>query len=59
MEILVMNSNTYEKVRSFCLEAKKGDQWKNQFEVCIYVSKEVQRRKAKKMYIALITGKQQ
>ena len=59
MEILVMNCNTYEKVRSFCLEAKKGDQWKNQFEVCIYVSKEVQRRKAKKMYIALITGKQQ
>ena len=28
MEILVMNCNTYEKVRSFCLEAKKGDQWK-------------------------------
>ena len=54
-----MNSNTYEKVRSFCLEAKKGDQWKNQFEVCLYVSKEVQRSKTKKMYIALITGKQQ
>ena len=59
MEILVMNCNTYEKVRSFCCEVKKGDQWKNQFEVCIYVSKEVQRSKTKKMYIALMTGKQQ